>query len=232
MLSIIIPTLNEEKYLPKLLESIKKQSFKDYEIIVADYNSKDKTKQVARKYNCKLVKGGLPPKARNNGAKIAKGSLLLFMDADCVIRKDFFENALREIKNKRLNIAACKICPLSNKVIDKLAFSIYNFWSFLTQKFYPHATGHGIFCEKKLHNKINGFDESIKLGEDMDYCRRAGKKGKFRILNSVVISTSTRRFDSNGRFNVFLKLFLSAFYRIIFGEIRSNIFNYRFDYKK
>ena len=46
MLSIIIPTLNEEKYLPKLLESIKKQDFTRYEIIVADADSIDKTKHV------------------------------------------------------------------------------------------------------------------------------------------------------------------------------------------
>ena len=76
MLSIIIPTLNEEKYLPKLLDSIVKQSYKDYEIIIADNNSKDKTRSIARSYGCRLTKGGMPAVARNNGAKIARGKLL------------------------------------------------------------------------------------------------------------------------------------------------------------
>ncbi len=74
MISIIIPTLNEEKYLPKLLRSIKEQDFKEeLEIIVADANSEDKTREIAKKFSCKIVEGGLPAKARNEGAKIAKG---------------------------------------------------------------------------------------------------------------------------------------------------------------
>lgn len=230
MLSVIIPTLNEEKYLPKLLKSIKNQTFKDYEIIVVDNNSKDKTKQIAKEFGCKVVEGGLPPKARNNGAKKAKGSLLLFIDADCILRKNFIEKALKEIKNKNLDTAGCYAWPLSNKILDDVEFSLFNFWIYITQFFYPNAA-YGIFCKRNLHEKIKGFDENIKLSEDMDYCKRANKIGKFRILNSV-IHTSTRRFDNYGRFNTYLKLLLSGLYRLIFGEIRSNIFNYRFDYKK
>lgn len=59
MISIIIPTWNEENYLPKLLECIKKQTYRDYEVIVADANSTDNTKAIAKKYDCKIVKGGL-----------------------------------------------------------------------------------------------------------------------------------------------------------------------------
>ena len=50
MLSIIIPAYNEERYLPKLLNCIKKQTYRDYEVIVADANSKDKTRQIAKKF--------------------------------------------------------------------------------------------------------------------------------------------------------------------------------------
>ena len=233
MLSIIIPTYNEEKYLPKLLKSIKNQTFKDYEIIVSDNNSKDKTRQIAKEFGCKLVKGGnYPGISRNKGSKKAKGNFLLFVDADCLIPKNFLKSAMNEIETKNLDIAGCKVMPLSNKIVDNIAFSIYNLWIIATQFFYANASGHGIFCKKILHNKIKGFNENIKLSEDMDYCKRAGKKGKFRILNSVIIHTSARRFDNYGRFNTYLKLFLSAFYRLIFGEIKSNIFNYRFDYKK
>jgi len=233
MLSIIIPTFNEEKYLPKLLQSIKKQGFKDYEVIVADYNSKDKTRQIAKKFGCKVSKGGNHPGiSRNMGAKIAKGDFLLFMDADCIMQKEFLKNAMSEIKNKNLKIAGCKVMPLSKRIVDNLAFSIYNLWILATQFFYANASGHGIFCEKKLHIKTKGFNEKIKLSEDMDYCKRAKKLGKFRILSSVTVYTSTRRFDHYGRFSTFLKLLLSAFYRPIFGEIKTHTFNYRFDYKK
>ena len=100
-LSIIIPTLNEEKYLPKLLESIKKQNIKSYEIIVADSNSNDKTREIARKFGCKVVKGRKNPgSGRNNGAKVAKGSILFFIDADCYIEDNFLQKALNKTKDK------------------------------------------------------------------------------------------------------------------------------------
>ena len=98
MLSIIIPALNEEKYLPILLSQIKKQNFSGgkYEIIVADAGSKDKTVEIAKSYGCKVVPGGLPPKARNEGAKKARGELFLFLDADVVLPENSLEKFLKE----------------------------------------------------------------------------------------------------------------------------------------
>ena len=110
-LSIIIPTLNEEKNLSLLLDSLEKQSFKDYEIIVADAGSKDKTKTIAKKYGAKITKGGLPAKGKNEGAKIAKGSLLLFLDADTILPKGFIEKFLKEFYKKKLSIAGFVLVP-------------------------------------------------------------------------------------------------------------------------
>lgn len=232
MISIITPTFNEEKYLPKLLECIKKQTHKDYEIIVADADSKDKTRQMARKYGCRIVKGGLPAVGRNNGAKFAKGDIFLFLDADVQFSKDFLQNAIDESKERNLDVAGCYIHPLGNNAIDKIFFGIFNFWIFITQFFYPNASGSGIFCKKWLHVKVRGFDESIKLSEDMDYVKRCGKFGKFRILRTAKSYISMRRFEKEGRFKVGFKLFLSAVYRIIFGEIRRDVFKYNLRYRK
>lgn len=232
MISIIIPAFNEEKYLPKLLECIKKQSYKDYEVIVADANSKDSTKKIARKFGCKVVKGGMPAIGRNNGAKAAKGNVLLFLDADSLIEKDFLEDALNDIKKRKLDIAGSYLHPLSDNLIDKLFLVIFNVWIYITQFFYPNACGSGIFCKKWLHNKIKGFDETIKLSEDMDYVRRAGRHGKFRIIKNSRLIYSMRRYAKEGRFMVGLKLFLSAIYRLFFGEIRSDVFKYDLRYRK
>ncbi|MEN6592532.1 MAG: glycosyltransferase family A protein, partial [Methanobacterium sp.] len=57
-ISIIIPTYNEEEYLPYLLESIKRQDFTDYEVIVADAHSTDKTREIAKSFGAKIVDGG------------------------------------------------------------------------------------------------------------------------------------------------------------------------------
>ena len=74
-LSIIIPTYNEEKGIPILIKSIQAQNYKNYEIIVADAKSKDNTVKVAKKLGARVVRGGLPARGRNNGAKVAKGEI-------------------------------------------------------------------------------------------------------------------------------------------------------------
>lgn len=232
MLSIIIPTYNEEKCLSKLLKCIEEQNYKNYEVIVADANSKDRTRQIAKSHGCRIAGGGLPAKGRNNGAKSAKGNILLFLDADVTFGRDFLGNAVNELKERKLDVAGCYIHPLSDNIIDRVFFGIFNLWIFVTQFFYPNASGSGIICKKWLHEKIKGFDENIRLSEDMDYARRCGKHGKFRILKTAKSYISMRRFEKEGRFKVGFKLFLSAFHRLFFGEIRSDVFKYNLRYRK
>ncbi len=233
MISIIIPTLNEENYLPKLLECVRNQTYKDYEIIVADANSKDKTKEIAKKYKCKVVKsGGLPGIGRNNGAKAAKGDILFFIDADVEFDNNFLKNCIDEFNSRKLDVAGLYIHPQGSNILDKVFLGLFNFWIFSTQLFYPNASGSGIICKKWLHEKVNGFDERIKLSEDMDYARRCGKIGKFRIIKSAKSYVAMRRFENEGRLKVGLKLLLSVFYRLFFGEIRSDVFKYDLKYRK
>lgn len=232
MLSIIIPTWNEEKCLPKLLECIKRQSFRDYEVIIADADSTDRTREIARKYNCKIVKGGLPAVGRNKGAKTAKGDILLFLDADVQFDKNFLKNALKDMKERKLDVAGLYMGPLSNKLIDKIFLRIFNIVIFIAQFFYPGGCGCGIFCKKWLHKKVNGFDKTVKMGDDVEYIQRCSKYGKFRILKNVKISFSMRRFEKEGRFKVGLKHLLSAIHKILLGHIKSNIFNYKLKYNR
>ena len=111
ILSIIIPTYNEEEYLPILLESIKKQSFTDYEIIIADANSTDKTREIAKEYGCIVIEGGLPAVGRNNGASIAQGEYLLFLDSDLELTDDYLRNVLYEFRMEHLGIAITQTLP-------------------------------------------------------------------------------------------------------------------------
>ena len=229
MLSIIIPTLNEEKYLPLLLEAIKKQNFADYEIIVADGGSKDKTIQIARNYSCKIVKGGLPAKGRNEGVREARGEIFLFMDADSIfLPENFLKNLLEEFEKRKLDIASFPIYPRGNWV-DRFAYGLYNFLVNLTQKFSAYATN-SILVKKEIHQKIGGFNEEIKIAEDHVYVKRARKFGKFGFIKTEPILTSTRRLEQDGRVKTYLKYFLAWIYMFFFGDIKSDIFKYRFNY--
>jgi glycosyltransferase involved in cell wall biosynthesis len=230
MLSIIIPTLNEEKYLPLLLEAIKKQSFNDdYEIIVADAASEDRTSEIVKSYGYKIAKGGLPAQGRNEGAKIAKGDIFLFMDADNIfLPENFFKNLLEEFGERKLDIASFPIYPNGNK-FDKWAYGIYNWWTKLSQSFLPHATN-SVLIKKEIHQKIGGFDEKIKIAEDHVYARKAAKFGKFGFIETEPVLTSPRRFERDGRLKTYLKYLSSGLYMIFFGPVKLDIFKYRLNH--
>ena len=228
MISIIIPTLNEERHLPRLLSSIKKQGYKNYEIIIADAGSTDNTLKIAKKYNCRIVSGGSPAVGRNKGAKAARGNYLLFLDADVTLKRNFLETAINEFKNRGADVASSLIVPLSDKKIDFILHNTINLCLRITQKFYPHAPGFCILAKKDIHNAINGFDEEIKLAEDHNYVYRANKIGKFKILYLSRIFVSIRRLETDGRLNIAIKYLLCEMHRIIIGEVKTNIFNYKF----
>ena len=226
MLSIIIPTLNEEKCLPFLLEAIKKQTFKDYEVIIADAGSNDKTLEVAKSFGCKITSGGLPAKGRNEGTKIAQGDTFLFMDADNIyLPENFLEQLTAEFKKRNLGVATFPIYPNGN-LFDKFAYGFYNLWVQLSQKFLPHATNSAI-VKREIHQKVGGFDEEIKIAEDHIYARQASRFAKFGFIKTKPVLTSTRRFEVDGRFRTYSKYLLAALYMLIFGPIKSDIFKYR-----
>ncbi len=231
MLSIIIPTLNEEKYLGCLLESIKRQDFKDYEIIVADAGSVDKTLEVAKEYGCVTTKGGLPAKGKNQGAGIAQGERLLFLDADVILpSKDFFGKSLKEFEERNLKIASYCLEPLNEKKSHHLVFNIfYNFPIVLLEKFLPHAAT-GILIEKDLFKKISGFDEGIVLAEDHNLAREAKKIGNYGILKSSKLFISERRFEKDGWLRTALKYLFCELHMIFVGPLRSGIIQYKYDY--
>jgi glycosyltransferase involved in cell wall biosynthesis len=229
MLSIIIPTYNEAKYLPLLLQSIKLQSFIDYEVIIADNNSTDSTVEIAKTYGAQITSGGLPGTGRNEGAKIAKGDLLLFLDADVIlIDKNYLTDCYAEFSNRNVDVATCCIFPISTLKKDIIWHQFYNAIIIASQKFSPYAPGFCIFAKKSVHDSINGFDEDILLGEDSDYVKRANKISTFKVLRSQKIHVSVRRLDKDGRINVIAKYAMAGLYMMIVGGIKTNIFNYSF----
>jgi glycosyltransferase involved in cell wall biosynthesis len=228
MLSIIIPTLNEEKYLPILLNQIKKQNFSDYEIIVADGGSKDKTVEIAKQFGCIITKGGNPAKGRNEGAKIAKGDVFLFMDADNIYLPDnFLEKLLNDFKKRNLGVASFPIYPNGNW-FDKFAYGLYNWWVKTTQNFLAYATN-SVLVKREVFEKVGGFDEDIKIGEDHDFAKRAAKISKFGFIETEPVLTSTRRFERDGRLKTYLKYFLAGIYMLFLGPVKSDIFKYRYN---
>lgn len=224
--SIIIPTFNEEQYLPCLLRSIKQQTQQPAEIIVADAFSTDATREIAKEFGCKIVDGGVPSKARNNGASVASQNLLLFLDSDVILPPLFLEKAVYEMVAKDFDIASCFVKPISTDKRDILLHSFVNYYFKFTKKFHPHIPGFCIFIYKGLHNAIDGFDESLIFGEDHDYVKKAKKKGKFSYLTSYKIPVSVRRLDKEGRLKLAAKYLAIELHLVFLGQIRKNIVKY------
>lgn len=99
--SIIVPVYNVEKYLKKCLDSIKQQTFKDYEVIIVNDGTKDNSMDITKEYDFKIVKQknqGLSV-ARNTGVKHATGEYIIFLDSDDYIEKDLLKEINKSLKN-------------------------------------------------------------------------------------------------------------------------------------
>jgi glycosyltransferase involved in cell wall biosynthesis len=230
MLSIIIPTLNEEKYLPKLLQDIKRQDFSDYEIIISDGNSNDKTKEIALGERCLFIvdENRSPARQRNNGAAAAKGDVFLFLDADTRLSNNLLVKTYTEFKRRNLSVAGFYLNFNSKKFIYRLFEFFYHGTCWLGQYFFPASVGAGIVVSKIKHDQIKGFDESIFIGEDYDYINRLSKIGLYRMIKSGFLYFSVRRLEKEGVAKVLWKWFKGGIYFLVKGPIRKKIVNYEF----
>lgn len=232
-ISIIIPTYNEEEYLPNLLESIKRQDFQDLEVIIADAHSTDKTVEIANSYNCKVVPGGLPGIGRNNGAREAKGELLLFLDSDCVLTDNYLSLAIEEFEHHNLGIAITQIVPLEKSFINNLSHEFANYMTKAISEIKPHGAGcYGILTYKSLHEEVNGFDEEVDFGEDTDYIERIGKISRFKVLNNPRLLISTRRLEEEGLKSITLKYAKSTAYQMLGRKMTLKELDYSFEHEK
>lgn len=230
-ISIIIPTFNEEEYLPQLLDSIKDQSYTDYEIIIADAQSKDKTLEIAKSYGCIITEGGLPALGRNNGAKKANGELLLFLDSDLILTEDYLKDSVEEFEENNLGIAITQMIPLSDKKRDKILHEFANRFMIMVESIKPHGAGcYGIISRKDLHDQVGGFEESLDFGEDSDYIERIGKLSSFKVLRKPHVLVSIRRLEKEGLKSLAYKYSKSTVYDFMGKKITADELDYTFGY--
>ena len=228
MFSIIIPTLNEERYLPRLLGSIRNQRFRDYEIIVADAHSKDKTRDIARRFGCRIVNGGISSLGRNNGAKIAKGEYFLFLDADGMIAdKRFLEKLVDVINRRNVEVGSCLALPIHGSILDKILHISANAYMRIAQWTKPLVWGPCMFSSKQLFDKVKGFNQNLRFGEDLDFGYRAAKHGKYRAI-PIYFGVSLRKFKKDGYLRTISNYINIGIRYSLFTKVGQNRVKYRF----
>lgn len=228
--SIVVPTKNEESYLPLLLASLRGQTYQDFEIIVADANSTDKTREIALKAGAKVVDGGMPGPGRNRGAAVAQGEILFFFDADVILRHPcFLQDTILEFTARELDVATCALRVQDGTLLDHAFHEAYNKYTYAVQPVLPHAVGSCIIAKRSVHEALKGFDETVVFAEDHDYARRADKAGyNTGILKSHKIAISPRRYRKEGMVRTAAKMVLSEASILVRGPFRSIPFTYEF----
>jgi len=202
-ISVIIPTLNEEKYIEKTLLSLRAQTIKlPYEIIVSDGKSKDKTVEIAKKYANKIVicnKRGIAV-GRNLGAKYAEGDILVFVDADTILLPNTLEEVYKEVKKRDVALVSCPVAPSSYSPSFYFLYWFYNQFSKNSIRVgKPQVAGMFMATKKSVFNQVGGFNEKMRIIEDYDFSEKASKVGEVKIVDSTFVLTSPRRIEKWGK---------------------------------
>ncbi|MDE1856532.1 MAG: glycosyltransferase [Candidatus Micrarchaeota archaeon] len=202
-ISVIIAALNEEKYIRSVVDGLKSQTFKDFEVIVVDGGSHDRTKQIAREIGTVIIerRKGIAL-ARNRGARAAKGKILFFTNADTKPCPTLLETYHNEFNSDSGMVAATgPLKPLEKS--DTIMHMGYKFVSVFLAKFamavgQPSISGSNFAVRSAAFRKLHGFNERYETYEDLDLSIRLKKLGEVRYINEAMVKTSTRRIEAWG----------------------------------
>ena len=200
--SIIVPTLNEEKSIQDFLGSLKKQTWKNFEIIVIDGGSTDKTVDIAKYHQAKvIVKEELREfPSRNIGAKMAKGEILLFTCADVMFPSDLLANINRYFEDPKLIALTGPDIPQTS-LLAGIEYRAYNLIRFLfsslprPNKRFSTSTNF-LAVKKKYFEKTGGFTSDINA--DGIIGKQLSEIGKVKFSMDTIVFISPRRFFKMG----------------------------------
>ncbi|GHU07099.1 hypothetical protein FACS189431_1120 [Alphaproteobacteria bacterium] len=208
--SIIIPTLNEEKFLPVLLTDLAEQSWADFEVIHVDGGSDDRTNTIAKRFAKQLkLKQVMTDKKnvshqRNLGAEVANGEWIIFMDADVGLSPDFllflrYRIAKNGKKKKPFDVFSCQIqlnADDKKKLKHLLAKQTVNLRLASTaggDK--PKLFGAMIGVRSQLFGAVR-FDEKMKFAEDIRFVSDLIEmNSEYELLSTPKYQYSMRRWD-------------------------------------
>lgn len=210
--SFIIPTLNEEKFLPRLLTSLSVQTDKELEVLVVDGASKDATIRAARAFRKKLPRLTIIQSnkrgqslQRNLGARRARGDYLVFVDADGMVLPYALERMDEFIKKTGALFFTAWTRPDSEEPADATIALLGNMYiegALLVKR--SLAPGAFMVVERSLFERVGGFDETQSFGEDYDLTQRITAQGTpLGVLRETLYAYSLRRIRREGKLKFF-----------------------------
>ena len=220
--SIVIPAHNEEKFLAATLERVCALDYPDFEVIVVDNASSDRTGEIAETFPVKLVreeeKGLLH--ARERGRVEATGEIIANVDADCLPEADWLKKGIRHFSDPKVIAVSGPYRYFDGSNFFRIASTLIQRHIYpLSSKIMQRNKGFGIIIggnaliRAEALRKIGGYDTSIIFyGEDTDTARKVGRQGKMVFDPDFFMDTSARRFKDEGTLKIFA-LYLYNFFK-------------------
>jgi glycosyltransferase involved in cell wall biosynthesis len=246
--SLVIPAYNEEVLLPRLLDTVEcaRRAYRGggdaIEVIVADNMSTDRTAEVARALGCDVVsvEKRTIAAARNGGARIARGEILVFVDADIQIHADTFNEIDRLLATDRV------VGGTTGIRFERSSFGLSCSYGMLVVMGGLLRLSHGrlpalqvdtgvVFCRRRDFEEIGGYDDDRFFAEDVrllvDLSRLGRKRGEDLARGTRAPAVfSTRKFDKYGDWHYFTALFRLP-WSLLYRPTAINAFTRRYWYE-
>ena len=225
-ISVIIPAFNEASYFPGTLESIQRASEHlrsranvAVEVIVVDNNGTDETATVAEDMGATVVREPVQGigRARNRGASVAQGDVLVFVDADVYVPTTLLDAIHEAVSDPACLGGGVDVEYQPQRWVMRLYLRCWQQLARLTSM----VQGPTQFCRRSAFERVGGYDESVWIGEDVDFfwsLKKLAKRTHQRVsvVRSPRVLPSTRRFDKPPVWRVLLHtnpLFIMLFRR-------------------
>lgn len=190
LVSIIVPSYNYERSLPRCIEALLNQTYQNTEIIVVDDNSTDKSLAIAQEYPVKVLQSpfnGGPAAARNHGVKVAKGEILFFCDADVELDLDVVEVAVDIMQNDHTILSVCGIYEAEPLFRDSIWEEFRSLQAYMWRITSIGDIGTIMISlsamRRKTFDAIGYFDTSLKQTEGIDFGERLARKGRIVLTD-------------------------------------------------
>lgn len=202
LISVVIPTLNEEKYLPITLGFLRAQRGlewgKDFEVVVADGNSNDHTREIAHFMHAKVITERTHTIAagRQKGWLAARGDIIVFTDADAQPPTDWLAHITKPLR-ERSDISACygPLYPSDGTFMEDVFMkTLFNLYLWVTGVAgLPSGGGNNLAIRRAVLERSGGFDVNLVTAEDLEVQRKAKRYGKVIFVLGAPTKVSARR---------------------------------------
>jgi glycosyltransferase involved in cell wall biosynthesis len=192
IISIIIPNYNGGLTIGRCLEAVFSSNYPEYEVIVVDDCSTDRSVEIIKGFPCKLLKldrRSGASRARNEGVKKSKGEILFFIDSDCLVREDTLSEAVETITGKNNLVVGGTYTwdPADDRFFSSFQ-SILIHYSETRNKKPDYIASHAMVIERSLFESSGGFPEDfLPILEDVEFSHRLRRQGCTLAMNPDIL---------------------------------------------